>query len=245
MVAVVPQNLPSQFSRPFLQGFSRFKLEQVHWDFPVPKLKGNCQKGRKQIKITFWQIWRKTCLLRFYILRLTLGLLRFLKVAASVPLSPGHVTSCCRFRLCLLLPACLQSKAMTYWSHVPPARQVFVWALTFCVPGWKLQLSKSLLRMQLGLHPSFWARASFECNLGIPFDSEARNFPHAKRQWLPLCLFRSTCFDWATLLPSNTDFRLGNMFASTQVSIGQYASFEHELSIGQYASFEHELSIGQ
>ena len=87
--------LKAQCIRPFSQGFSGFKFAQVHWDLPVPKLKGNCQKERKQIKITIWQISRKTCLLRFSTLRLTLG----------------------------------------------------------------------LLRMQLGLHPSFWARASFECSL--------------------------------------------------------------------------------
>ena len=77
VVSVVPQNLPSHSSRPFSQGFSKFKLEQVHWDFPVPKLRGNWQKGRKQIKILFWQKnWRNASVLRFSSFDWPFGLFR-------------------------------------------------------------------------------------------------------------------------------------------------------------------------
>ena len=69
-LTVVPQNFPSHSSRPFSQGFSRFKLAQVLWNFPVPKLKGNCQKGRKQIKIWFWQNLEKYKCSSFQLLRL-------------------------------------------------------------------------------------------------------------------------------------------------------------------------------
>ena len=57
---------------------------------------------------------------------------------------------------------------------------------------------------------------------------------------------QQTCFDWATLAPSNMGFRLGNMFVSIHMlRLGNIDSFEHGLSIGKDVCFDPHASIGK